>query len=136
MSQNNTHKNPERVAAGYKGTLNNPNAGQEAKENASQRLREHGEDQSRASFGRSSSGLADDIDSDDEYVPGRDEERTGLGDYIGGIDAGMANSNEHTNKNKGNVIGGYKATLSNPNAGEEAKQNAREFLDKQGVEHK
>ena len=65
----------------------------------------------------------------------------------------MANSNEHTNKNKGNVIGGYKATLSSecaspnllsgilisvldPNAGEEAKQNAREFLDKQGVEHK
>ncbi|KAI5836198.1 hypothetical protein K523DRAFT_226460, partial [Schizophyllum commune Tattone D] len=111
-AENNTHKNPERVAAGYKGTLNNPNAGQEAKENASQRLREHGEDQPRASIGRSSSGLADDIDSDDEYVPGRDEERTGLGDYIGGIDAGMANSNEHTNKNKGNVIGGYKATLS------------------------
>ena len=59
---------------------------------------------------------ADDIDSDDEYVPGRDEERTGLGDYIGGIDAGMANSNEHTNKNKGNVIGGYKATLSSKRA--------------------
>ena len=56
-AENNTHKNPERVAAGYKGTLNNPNAGQEAKENASQRLREHGEDQPRASFGRSSSGL-------------------------------------------------------------------------------
>uniref|UniRef100_D8PP52 Conidiation-specific protein 6 n=1 Tax=Schizophyllum commune (strain H4-8 / FGSC 9210) TaxID=578458 RepID=D8PP52_SCHCM len=56
-AENNTHKNPERVAAGYKGTLNNPNAGQEAKENASQRLREHGEDQPRASIGRSSSGL-------------------------------------------------------------------------------
>ena len=56
-AENNTHKNPERVAAGYKGTLNNPNAGQEAKENASQRLREHGEDQRRASFGQSTSGL-------------------------------------------------------------------------------
>ncbi|KAL1748481.1 Conidiation protein 6-domain-containing protein [Schizophyllum fasciatum] len=133
MSQNNGHKNPERVAAGYKGTLNNPTAGKEAKEAASQRLHEYSQDKPRAAS-KSSSGLVDGFDSDDEYVPGRDDERTGLGDYIGGTDAGMALGGEHAGKNKNNVIGGYKATLNNPNTGEEAKQHAREFLEEHGVE--
>ncbi|TFL06883.1 Conidiation protein 6-domain-containing protein [Pterulicium gracile] len=32
-------------------------------------------------------------------------------------------------KNPGNQIGGYKATLSNPNVSKEAKQHAKEMLD-------
>jgi hypothetical protein len=37
-------------------------------------------------------------------------------------------SGAHSEKNLGNVIGGYKATLNNPNVSKEAKQNAREKL--------
>ncbi|BFZ60088.1 hypothetical protein YB2330_001110 [Saitoella coloradoensis] len=32
-------------------------------------------------------------------------------------------------KNTGNVIGGYKATLKNPNVSEEAKEHAKEKID-------
>ena len=32
-------------------------------------------------------------------------------------------------KNPGNVAGGYKATLNNPNVSDEAKQHAKEVLD-------
>ena len=35
----------------------------------------------------------------------------------------------HADKNDGNVIGGYKATLSNPRVSKEAKQHAKEMLD-------
>ncbi|TRM60231.1 hypothetical protein BD626DRAFT_505869 [Schizophyllum amplum] len=134
MSQNNSHKNPERVAAGYKGTLNNPTAGKEAKEMASERLNDMGDSHERSASAKSGSReLVDGFESDDEYVPGRDDERTGLGDYLGGSDSGIAN--EHSGKNKNNVIGGYKATINNPKVGDEAKQRAREFLDEHDVEH-
>jgi hypothetical protein len=38
------HKNPERVAAGLKATLHNPNVSEEAKESAARRLKEMGEE--------------------------------------------------------------------------------------------
>jgi len=37
-------------------------------------------------------------------------------------------------KNLGNVIGGHKATLNNPNVSEEAKEHSREVLEEYGVE--
>eukprot|EP01118_Nematostelium_gracile_P020517 TRINITY_DN996_c0_g1_i1.p1 TRINITY_DN996_c0_g1~~TRINITY_DN996_c0_g1_i1.p1 ORF type:complete len:162 (+),score=44.41 TRINITY_DN996_c0_g1_i1:53-538(+) len=36
-------------------------------------------------------------------------------------------------KNMGNVIGGYKAAMHNPNVSEEAKEHAKEFLEDHGV---
>lgn len=35
-------------------------------------------------------------------------------------------------KNEGNVAGGYKATLKNPNVSDEAKQNAEQKLKEMG----
>ncbi|PWW78637.1 hypothetical protein C7212DRAFT_361654 [Tuber magnatum] len=37
-------------------------------------------------------------------------------------------------KNLGNVIGGHKANLHNPNTSEEAKQHSREVLEELGLE--
>lgn len=44
MSGNDSQKNPERVAAGLRGTLHNDNASDEAKDRATERLREMGDD--------------------------------------------------------------------------------------------
>ncbi|KAJ3786003.1 hypothetical protein GGU10DRAFT_353145 [Lentinula aff. detonsa] len=55
MSANDSQKNPERVAAGLRGTLNNDSVSDEAKDRAADRLRELGGDfenkTSRASAG-------------------------------------------------------------------------------------
>ncbi|EXL85010.1 hypothetical protein FOPG_02958 [Fusarium oxysporum f. sp. conglutinans race 2 54008] len=38
---------------------------------------------------------------------------------------------DNKDKNPGNVAGGLKATLNNPNVSDEAKKNAKERLDKE-----
>ncbi|KAM0333252.1 hypothetical protein ACHAQA_001912 [Verticillium albo-atrum] len=55
-----------------------------------------------------------------------------LENEFGGDDAPNASSAasaKDENKNPGNVAGGLKATLNNPNASEEAKESAKERLD-------
>ncbi|KAJ3857881.1 hypothetical protein EV368DRAFT_77290 [Lentinula lateritia] len=44
MSGNDSQKNPERVAAGLRGTLHNDNVSDEAKDRATERLHEMGDD--------------------------------------------------------------------------------------------
>ncbi|TFK67638.1 hypothetical protein BDN72DRAFT_960877 [Pluteus cervinus] len=52
-----------------------------------------------------------------------EEMGTGVESTTSGSDAGDAGL-----KNEGNVIGGYKATLKNPNVSDEAKQHAEQVL--------
>ncbi|EEY14398.1 Conidiation-specific protein 6 like [Verticillium longisporum] len=55
-----------------------------------------------------------------------------LNNEFGGEDApnaASAQSANDDNKNPGNVAGGLKATLNNPNVSDEAKQSAKERLD-------
>ncbi|KAF8471754.1 conidiation protein 6 [Kalaharituber pfeilii] len=58
------------------------------------------------------------------------EEEYGGGEGTGGHQGAEA----RTEKNPGNVIGGYKATLSNPTIGSGAKAKAKERLNEMGVE--
>ncbi|KAF8428769.1 hypothetical protein EV426DRAFT_585827 [Tirmania nivea] len=58
------------------------------------------------------------------------DEQFGGGEGVGG-NQGAATSTE---KNSGNVIGGYKATLSNPTTGSGAKAKAKKKLNEMGVE--
>jgi len=51
-------------------------------------------------------------------------------DHLSGNDRSTDESDKETNR----VLGGYKATLHNPNTGEEAKQRAKEKLEGHGVE--
>jgi len=95
-----TGKNPGNVAGGYKATLKNPNASEEAKEHARSALEALGEDETPKA------------DQDKEFD---------LKESLEG-------------KHKGNVIGGYKATLHNPNASEEAKEKAQQVLEEMGVD--
>ncbi|ORY31369.1 Conidiation protein 6-domain-containing protein [Naematelia encephala] len=41
---------------------------------------------------------------------------------------------DDNSKNENNVIGGHKATLSNPRVGEEAKEHSRQVLQEHGVD--
>jgi len=45
------------------------------------------------------------------------------------LDGGNVSSNSDENKNPGNVAGGLKATLKNPNVSQEAKDSAEERLE-------
>ncbi|KAL1750750.1 Conidiation protein 6-domain-containing protein [Schizophyllum commune] len=126
-------KNPERVAAGLKASINNPNVGEEAKESASERLAQMGADQPRGTMKQDYTRGVDAEDVEDEYVPGRDDERTGLGDFTeepsgrrGGTATGDATG---SGKDEGNVIRGYKATLHNPRVSDEAKERAQDYLE-------
>ncbi|KAL0953936.1 hypothetical protein HGRIS_005100 [Hohenbuehelia grisea] len=53
---------------------------------------------------------------DSEYIPGTE------------VDSVVGDTDEK-GRNMGNVIGGYKATLKNPNVGQEAKAHAKEVLE-------
>jgi len=53
----------------------------------------------------------------------------------GNVDlSGNDRSVDESGKEVNRVLGGYKATLHNPNTGEEAKQRAKEKLEGHGVE--
>ncbi|KAK7047710.1 hypothetical protein VNI00_006481 [Paramarasmius palmivorus] len=90
-----------RVAAGLKSAIHNPNVSSEAKESAQERL--------DAMTGNS-----------------QEHENRVLGTPF------VANITTIKLKDNG-ILGGYKATLSNPNTSETAKDHAREVLDAAGV---
>ncbi|KIL68933.1 hypothetical protein M378DRAFT_158083 [Amanita muscaria Koide BX008] len=90
MSANDS-KNPNRVAGGYKATLNNPNTSDEAKHSARDRL--------------------------DEMQPELENRQERI------------DADSTAGKNPGNVIGGHKANLKNPQTSEEAKEHSRHVLD-------
>ncbi|KJA25228.1 hypothetical protein HYPSUDRAFT_134942, partial [Hypholoma sublateritium FD-334 SS-4] len=89
------HKNPERVAAGLKAVLHNPNTTAQARAHAHERL---------IAMGVETEPLA--------------EKDTGA----------KADTKAHEH----HVLGGYKATLKNPNVSEAAKLHAEEVLHEHG----
>ncbi|KAF8062237.1 Conidiation protein 6-domain-containing protein [Lyophyllum atratum] len=98
-------KNPERVAAGLKATMKNPNVSEEAKISAKERLEDMSDEVPNA---RTPSRVSRSRSRRRSTSRGR-----------------RSASAESTNR----VLGGYKATLRNPNTSEEAKRHAREILD-------
>ncbi|KAF8909671.1 Conidiation protein 6-domain-containing protein [Gymnopilus junonius] len=124
-------KNPEYVARGLKGTIHNPNTSTEAKESAAERLEQMGSDvpqdfsgskteSATGSRNLRSTGAAGagqqhgENDEEDVYEESPDERVT----ENEGLAAGETNR----------VIGGYKATLKNPNVSQGAKKHAEEVL--------
>eukprot|EP01119_Soliformovum_irregulare_P026034 TRINITY_DN97_c0_g1_i5.p1 TRINITY_DN97_c0_g1~~TRINITY_DN97_c0_g1_i5.p1 ORF type:complete len:270 (-),score=106.08 TRINITY_DN97_c0_g1_i5:674-1483(-) len=106
-----TGKNPGNVAGGYKATLHNPNASDEAKEKAQQVLEEMGVDPEEKA------------DRKDRSEPAKEEGDDQSVDEMDLLD-----------KDNKRVIGGYKATLHNPNASDEAKEKAQQVLEEMGVD--
>ncbi|OSC97077.1 hypothetical protein PYCCODRAFT_1455092 [Trametes coccinea BRFM310] len=90
----------KRVAAGLKAAVHNPNVSEEAKERAQERLQHMGTSAEET---------------------GRSRGNAGGGHAVGSTDQ----AGHETNR----VLGGYKATLHNPNTSAEAKRHAREILE-------
>ncbi|KAF8728301.1 hypothetical protein AX14_006805 [Amanita brunnescens Koide BX004] len=110
-------KDPNRVAAGLKAAVHNPRVSEEAKESATQRLHKMGEDVEPA------------------------EEETGTTRRRGSRSPRRQRHPEESSaqtmegKAESRVMGGYKATLKNPRASEEAKEHAEEVLEQHHVAH-
>ncbi|KAF8651516.1 hypothetical protein AX16_004712 [Volvariella volvacea WC 439] len=124
-------KNPERVQAGLKATVHNPRVSEEARESATQRLNEMGTDvESKHSSGHNYAKTTAERAREAGVVNDVDEEFDAA-DYTGqSAPSGTAAGRP---KNEGNVIGGYKATLKNPNVSEEARQHAEQVLEEKGA---
>ncbi|TFK32056.1 hypothetical protein BDQ12DRAFT_671370 [Crucibulum laeve] len=127
-------KNPERVAAGLKATINRPNVSQEAKQRATERLQEMGKlDSSGSSSQKSSrtavgqvmigegSGLHDDAEEPDIDMSNPDTNRSAKSDIL--------ESGQFSEQEEHRIIGGYKASLKNPHVSESAKEHAKEVLE-------
>ncbi|KAH6909119.1 Conidiation protein 6-domain-containing protein [Coprinopsis sp. MPI-PUGE-AT-0042] len=119
-----TEKDPRNVARGLKAAINNPNVSEEAKEHDRERLREMGEElpeeevssTTHNTHSSSKKASADELNIKPNYK--KDED----------LDEVITGDDEHTHR----VLGGYKATLKNPNVGEAAKEHAKEVLEQAG----
>ncbi|KAH6910647.1 Conidiation protein 6-domain-containing protein [Coprinopsis sp. MPI-PUGE-AT-0042] len=96
-------KNTGNVIGGLKAAINNPRVSEEAKEHDRERLREMGEEVEGTTTSSSTTTRS----------------RT---------DHSSTGDQEHENR----VLGGYKATLKNPNVSEEAKEHAKDVLEEAG----
>ncbi|EJD42405.1 hypothetical protein AURDEDRAFT_168475 [Auricularia subglabra TFB-10046 SS5] len=112
------------TAGGYKAAIANPRVGESARAHAREVL-----DEMEDMHGDLSGEYVDPGDRDDS-IPA-DEVVSEPRDVLDMTSA----ANEKSGKNEGNVIGGYKATLSNNSSSEEAKERARAELDKRGMEY-
>ncbi|KAJ7610492.1 Conidiation protein 6-domain-containing protein [Roridomyces roridus] len=99
-------KNPANVAAGLKGTLARDDVSDEAKQNAQRRLDEM------------------DTNTDGDYSSHTTNDSA---EYKETSARQMYEKEE--GKNEGNVRGGHKANLKNPNTSEESKEHSREYLE-------
>jgi len=110
MANREEQKNPERVAAGLKATLHNPTVSASAKSRAQARLKDMG------------------VDADTKAPSHKAKEKT--------TDEAQPHDLRHEEKNvpgyevleEHRILGGYKATLKNPNVSQEAKEHAKEVL--------
>jgi len=135
------------VIGGYKATLHNENSSEEAKEHARKMLKEAGVDEDEKADSRSADhaknqnnvagGYKATLSNPNASQEAKDHAKKMLDEM--GVDADEKASQKTYHeadthgKNKGNVIGGYKATLKNPNVSEEARENAEEQLEKLGA---
>ncbi|KAF9467690.1 hypothetical protein BDZ94DRAFT_1305309 [Collybia nuda] len=128
-------QNPNRVAGGLKATINNPNISEDTKANASQRL------QNFESGNQPESGM---LSIQVVFDPGlmafhpasaskmgrsggvgqEDDDDVAFEDEIGNDGTSNVAGGGETNR----VLGGYKATLKNPNVSDGAKRHAEQVL--------
>ncbi|KAF5374806.1 hypothetical protein D9758_000112 [Tetrapyrgos nigripes] len=134
------NKNPNNVAGGLKATISNPKTSKEAKNAAREKLNDMDEVTSEVGvqeklnnnvLGGYKATLSNDSASDEAKAKARDilndPEQFEDPDYVPNDDD--EEEEDSTAAYRNNVLGGYKATLKNLNASEDAKENAKEILD-------
>ncbi|KAF8964729.1 hypothetical protein BDZ97DRAFT_1918695 [Flammula alnicola] len=132
MSGMDTSKHLERVAAGLKATVHNPNVSGEAKHRALHRLEEMGVDVDKPASSKNAHE-ADDTGQAEmrqaEKKKGHPADFPASEEHRGQAHAmsSEAEAQEH------HMLGGYKATLKNANASEKAKKHAEQILKEHGA---
>ncbi|KAH9486270.1 UPF0654 protein C22G7.11c [Psilocybe cubensis] len=143
-------KNQDYVTRGLKAAIHNDNVSDEAKKNAAQRLKNMGSevpsdfssgggrsggtnfDDSRSLNPNQERGYKSVLSRDNTSNEAKDHARAMLaGDEPGYTDhdaEGDAVDVETSGKETNRVLGGYKATLKNPNVSDQAKQHAEDVL--------
>ncbi|CAA91135.2 Con-6 family conserved fungal protein [Schizosaccharomyces pombe] len=129
---------PNRVLAGKKATLHNPNVSQQAKERAEDYIESHSSGQETGDYSAQAGGRDldyEDLGDYDEDADFDNEEGLNvLGDESGFVDDPMktgdlVEEDQLEGKNIENVRGGYKATMHNPNVSKQAKTRAQRALE-------
>lgn len=129
MSTERTHQ--DNVARGLKAAINNPNVSAEAKAHDRERLREMGEPvpKDRANVVR---GLKAAVHNPNVSEEAKERDRQRLREMGESFDdstaSGPRTRSQEAEEHEHRVLGGYKATLSNPNAGPDAKAHAEDVL--------
>ncbi|KAH9929316.1 Conidiation protein 6-domain-containing protein [Amylocystis lapponica] len=137
-------KNPERVAAGLKAAINNPNVSEEAREHAADRLDSMGASEEVNTSTRSTGttnasgqetnrvlgGYKATLRNDHTSEEAKQHAREVLDASGYSVERGEdVSEDEHETR----VLAGYKAALHNPRVSEEAKQHAKEYLGERGA---
>jgi len=136
-------KHRHHVIGGYKATLSNANASEEAKKRAQEMIDKYERD--NGDLEADDFGLTGDVDHDHRVIGGykaaisnsntSEEAREHARHVVESYEKEFGPVNEKKEltddeKHRHHVIGGYKATLANSNASEEAKKHAQEMLDR------
>eukprot|EP01119_Soliformovum_irregulare_P001275 TRINITY_DN10_c0_g1_i2.p1 TRINITY_DN10_c0_g1~~TRINITY_DN10_c0_g1_i2.p1 ORF type:complete len:365 (+),score=159.12 TRINITY_DN10_c0_g1_i2:227-1321(+) len=142
-------KNPGNVAGGFKATLHNENASEEAKEHAQEMLDKMGVDAEEKAPRKDDDKPKDEahviagykatLSNESASKEAKDHARKVLEEMGVNPDERVKTDYSSTEvnmegKDRAHVIGGYKATLSNAEASDEAKAHARKVLEEMGVD--
>ncbi|WVW84546.1 hypothetical protein I302_106580 [Kwoniella bestiolae CBS 10118] len=114
-----------RQLGGYKAALHNPNTSPEAKAHAARILTEAGVDLSNDPTAPTAFKPTPGVDGHHDVHYGHAHPHDGHA---------HKHADREEMKHEHHVLGGYKATINNPNTSEQAKEHAREIL-KEGTEH-
>jgi len=130
------------VIGGYKATLSNPNVSEEAKEHARKMLSDKGADlethhSKGAHLGNVIGGYKATLSNPNVSDEAKEHAKQML-EELGAEEYEYSHKYQRTHHARGgnfnNVMGGYKATLHNENASEEAKEHAAQVLEENGVD--
>ncbi|KAF8352113.1 Conidiation protein 6-domain-containing protein [Amanita rubescens] len=130
-------KDPSRVAAGLKAAVHNPRVSEEAKESASERLHEMGEDVEPT---KETTSMLTPTSLGGNFCLLTRRQRHAT-EKRHAEERRQAEEKRHAEeqmmegKTESRVMGGYKATLKNPRVSPEAKEHAEEVLEQHHVPH-
>jgi len=139
-SLNMGEENADNVIGGHNATISNPHTSTEATQHSKKVLNNsvventHGREHDTTQHHRGGQGFVYDSASRSPYSSYRPTQETASHvrhdtPHSEILHMNQNDSHKITMGNTGNVIGGYKATISNPNTSDQAKEHARHVLD-------
>ncbi|KIY72412.1 hypothetical protein CYLTODRAFT_449958 [Cylindrobasidium torrendii FP15055 ss-10] len=134
------NKNPERVAAGLKAAIHNPNTSDEARERATERLQGIDTQYTDKNLDNSSASMDNGDHHRNQVLGGykatlhnpgsTDAAKSKARDVLQEAGVGEERLDQRSGKaDPERVAAGHRAAIKNPNVSDEAKQHSQNFLD-------